>query len=89
MQAGMLKPRLEQRLAVTQAGSRYMGRSASACGFGWPHECHKAKCIWLARLRAAGLIITAELARQRTIDAAVGGFDSNSYEARRLYCIPH
>ncbi len=49
-----------------------MGRSASACGFGWPYKCYKAKCIWTAGLQAAGLVITVELARQRTIDAAVG-----------------
>lgn len=52
-----------------------MGRSASACSFGWPNKCYNAECIWPTRLRAAGLIITAELARQRTVEAAVGQED--------------
>lgn len=86
----IVKTKPELRLAVTQAGSRYMGRSASACGFGCSDKCYKAKCIWLARLWAAELIITAELARQHTIDAALGvegRLDLNSDEAQCLYTV--
>lgn len=65
------KGRPELRLAVAQAGSRYMGSSANLCGFGWPDNCYKAKCIWPAMLQAVKLIITAELVKQQSIDATV------------------
>lgn len=46
-------------------------QEAGKCGFGWLNNCYKPKCVRPARIRTAGLIITAELARQCTVDAAV------------------
>lgn len=75
----IVKTKLKRRLAGAQAGRRYMGRSASTCGFGWLKNCHKAKCVRLARMQTAGLIITAELTAQ--IDATVR-LELDSDEAR-------
>ena len=38
----------------------------------------KPNCIWTRRLRAAGPIVTPELAREHTVDSAVG---------HEVYCI--
>lgn len=57
------------RQATNQEGSRYMGRSADACSFGWPRYCNKAKYAWLARLQAPELIFNAELGGQKSMNA--------------------
>lgn len=53
------------------AGSHPSRKQVHVAGFGWLNSRYEPKCVQPARIRTAGLIITAELARQRTVDAAV------------------
>lgn len=82
----VVKAKLQLRLAVAQQEAGTRGDQPVHVALAGLTNSYKVKRVWRARRRAAGPIITAELASRCSVDAAVGQEDD---EAQCLYCTAH